>query len=150
MNSLNCQRLRLLCIVWVRWPRIHFQLLKHRSAKRIARQHTLDSTLQHTLWRTIDKLLKRERLQTTGVTRVVVIHFVRRLRARDSNLFAVDHDDVITHVHVRCVFGLVLAAQTMRDLNSQTPESLVFCVNDKPIVADVACLCTISFHALAR
>ena len=81
---------------------------------------------------------------------MVVIHFVGRLRARHSNLLAVDHDDVIAHVHVRCVLGLVLAAQTMRDLNRQTPESLVFCVNDKPIVAAVACLCTISFQALAR
>ena len=77
---------------------------------------------------------------------MVVIHLVGSLRTSHPHLFAIHYNHVVTHVHVRGVLRLVFAAKSMGNLGGQSAKRLVFGVDDQPIVVDVVCLGTVSFH----
>lgn len=79
---------------------------------------------------------------------VAIVHFVLRFVACDYNFVRVDHDDVITSVHMRCVARLVLAAQTTRDFSRDATKCFAVCVNEEPLAGDVFWLCADSFHCI--
>ena len=54
-------------------------------------------------------------LDAARVAGVPVVGLVA-LVARDLHLLGVDHDDIVAHVHMRCVSWFVLATQDLRDL----------------------------------
>src|SRR5215469_18208399 len=114
----------------------HVQLLEHASAERVLRQHALHRKLDRALGMLVQKLLERDRLDAADMARVVVVDLVRQLAPGDADLLRIHHDDVITHVDVRAVIGLVLALQAMGDLRGQAAERLVAGVDDEPIAAD--------------
>ena len=68
------------------------------------------------------QFLQRDRFQVTDVSRVMVIHLVLFLVARDPHFLGIHNDNVIAGVHVRREFRLVLATQSVRNLSRQTTE----------------------------
>src|SRR5690606_30278455 len=56
------------------------------------------------------------------------------------DLFRIDDDHVIAHVHVRSKGGLVLAAEERGSLGCEAAEHDVSGVNDEPIVLLIGCL----------
>ena len=72
--------------------------------------------------------------------------FFGSLGTGHPHLFAIHNNHVVTHIHVRGVLRLVLAAQSVGNLGGQSAKRLVFGVNDQPIVMDVVCLGTVGFH----
>ena len=77
---------------------------------------------------------------------MAIVELVLQLGAGHADLFAVDHNDEVTVVHVRSEFGLVLAAEAMGDLSGETAEDLVLSVNHIPLAIDVGRLRAESFH----
>ena len=77
---------------------------------------------------------------------MVVVHFVGLLRTGNPDFLAVHDNDVVTHVHMRRVLWLVLAAQTMRDLSGETTERQILGIDHQPVVLNVFCLGAICFH----
>src|SRR5205807_9050131 len=79
---------------------------------------------------------------------VVIIDLVGELAPGDADLVRVHHHDVVAHVDVRAVIGLVLALQAVRDLGGKPSESLVARIDDEPVAADTAGLGEYGFHKL--
>ncbi len=79
---------------------------------------------------------------------MVVVHLVGLLVAGNPDLFAVNNNNVVTHVHVRGVLRLVLATQPVCYLSGEPSQGLVFRVDHKPVVVDVSCLGAVGFHVL--
>ncbi len=75
------------------------------------------------------------RLEIPQVPGVVVIHLVVQLVAGDRNLPGVQHHDMIAHVDVRAVVGLVLALEAVRNLRGEAPERLAAGVDHIPVTA---------------
>ena len=70
-----------------------------------------------------------------GVSRVMVIHLVLHLVARDADLLGIDHNDVVAGVHVRRVFRLVFASQASRDFGGESTEGFSIGVDHEPVAA---------------
>ena len=79
------------------------------------------------------QLAQRDGLQVARVAGVPVVELVRQLGAGDANLPGIQHDQVVAHVHVRAVVGLVLAPQAVRKLRGQTAQGLALGVDDIPV-----------------
>lgn len=80
-----------------------------------------------------DQLLEVDLLDATGETGVGVVHFIGGLGTGNTNLLGIDHDDVVTGINMRSVFGLVLATQAGSDLGGQTTQSLTSSVDNVPV-----------------
>ena len=85
-------------------------------------------------------------LDTAGVFTVTPVNLIVLFVAGDTDLFSVDHNDVVTRVDVWCVFRLVLATQAMGDFGRDSTEHLVFCVYDPPASINVLAAHAYSFH----
>src|SRR5690554_5596092 len=103
---------------------INLELLEHSTAETILRQHALHRVLERALRRLLDQLLKGDALKMTDVARVVVIDLVRRLATGNMDLFGVDYNNVVAGIHMRRVFGLMLAAKPARDFAGETAQGL--------------------------
>ena len=71
--------------------------------------------------------------QAARVARVAVCALLLQLGAGQGNLFSVDDDDEVAHVHVGREGGLVLAAQQDCGLAGKTTKDNVGGVNDVPL-----------------
>src|SRR5690606_6696757 len=112
------------------------ELAQHPASQRIAGQHALHGKLERPLRRPREQLLERFGLHVPDVAGVVIVHLVLHLPAGHADLLRVDHDDVITGIHVRRIDGLVLAAEPPSDLRGEPPERLAVGVDDVPVAAD--------------
>ncbi len=65
----------------------------------------------------------------------MVVELVLELRAGDTDLLGVEHDQVVAHVDVRRVVGLVLALEAMRKLRGEATECLARGIDDVPVAA---------------
>src|SRR5690606_17291889 len=99
--------------------------------------------------RLVDQLLEADLLDTARKLRVAVIDLVRGFFSGDMYFLCVHDNDVIAGVHVRGVFGLVLAAQPMRKFRSKTTQSLACRIDDEPVALHSIGFCTEGFHFLA-
>src|SRR5690625_2546265 len=125
---------------------IVLELHEQCANQRRTRQHAFDSQLQHTLWRALNQLLKREGLQPTRKTGVVVVHLVLGLIASDAHFISVNHDDVIAGVHMRSVLRLVFTTQASSNFCSRTAVSLIFRIKQQPVVFNILWFGTKSLH----
>lgn len=134
--------------MWMFCTRVDLQFFEHRPTQRIARQHPFDSPLDYPLRMAVTQVFEANALNPARITRVAIIHLIRSFISRDPNFFRVDHDDVITSVHMRRVLGFVFASQASRNFSGQTAERLIFRVNHEPRMFDILCADTYGFHAL--
>jgi hypothetical protein len=125
---------------------VHLQLAQHRVAERAFGQHAFHGLGEHALGLGRVRFRERLRLQAARKAGVVVVHLALGLAAGDPDLRRVDHDDEIAGVHVRRVFGLMLAAQARGDLDREATQHLVLSVDDDPAVLDLARFCRESCH----
>ena len=125
----------------------HVQLPEHAPAERVLRQHPLHRELDRPLGVLAEELLERDRLDAADVAGVVIVDLVGELATCDTDLLRIHDDDVVTHVDVRAVVGLVLALQAVGNLGSEATERLVAGVDNEPIAADGAGLGKYGLHS---
>ena len=63
-----------------------------------------------------------------------MIHLVSCFIAGDPHFVSIDNDNVVTGVHVRCIFSFVLASQTRGDCRSHATKCLAFCIDQQPVL----------------
>src|ERR1017187_5865908 len=126
----------------------HVQLAVHLSAQRGLRQHAFDGKLDRTLGVFLEQLAERNRLQTAHAAGVMVVHLVVELIAGYRDLFRVQHHDMVAHVHVRAVVGLVLALEPQCNSRAQPTQDFATGINDIPVAADSGRLGEFSLHLL--
>ena len=81
---------------------------------------------------------------------MVVINLAAGLVARHPDFLRVDHNDIITGIHMWGKFRLVFASQTNGDLCRQTAEGLVRGINHVPAVRYRFFFCGISSHDMPK
>src|SRR3954466_15938978 len=101
------------------------------------RQHAVNRLLDHALGVLLEHRRKRREALMSHVAGVPEVQLLIRFLAGDANLRGVDHDDVVTGIHVRGVHRLVLATDDLRDFGRQTAEDDAFGVDDVPLVLDI-------------
>src|SRR5690606_33254533 len=145
-HDLDIQDLRLLGGVRVLGTLVDLELLVHRAAEGILRQHALDGDLDDALRVALQRLAEGFSLEVADVPGEAVVHLVGQLVAGDVDLLGVDHDDVVAGVDVRGVDRLVLAAQAVREFGAEAAEGLAGGVDDVPVALDGLVLGGEGFH----
>lgn len=125
-----------MCRVRVLVAREHVQLAIHATTEHGLGQHALDGDLDHALGMLFEELAESDRLDAADGAGVVVVDLVGHLGAGHAHLLGVDDHDVIAHVDVRAVVGLVLALEAQRNFRCQTTEGFALGVNEIPVAAN--------------
>ena len=79
---------------------------------------------------------------------MAVISLIRQLVARELDLLGVNHDDIVTAIHMRRITGFVLAPETRGDDRRETSEYDAFGIDQKPFLINVLKFRGIGFHGL--
>lgn len=104
--------------------RIDLQLGEHCTAQLVLWHHALHCFLNDHFRRLDQKLVKRDGLNASRVSSVMVVKLVCCFFTGYHDLFGVDNDDIVTRVNVRCEFWLMLASQAVRNLCTKSPQGL--------------------------
>src|SRR5207342_2778271 len=74
------------------------ELVDLGTTQAVARQHALHRCAQHLGWAPIELLGQRALAQAAGVAGMAVVPLLLELVARDRDLVAVQHDDVVAYI----------------------------------------------------
>ena len=124
--------MRVLC------TRVDLELAELVGSERILGEHATNSLLDGARRVLFEEFGVLDGRQSSRVTRVAVGELLSELRTSESDLFGIDDDDMVTHVHVLSESRFVLAAKKNRGVASQTTEDNVFGVDDDPFPLDVS------------
>ena len=117
------------------------QAIQALAAKRILRQHTLDSQF-HSVVRTVfHHDASFGFLQTADPAGVTAIVLLIQLLAGEYCFACVDDDDIVAAVNVGSECDLVLAAKQVGSNNSSTAQGLISCIDDVPLALKGLLLC---------
>src|SRR5512137_531354 len=128
--------------------RVDLQFLDHRVAERALRQHALDRDLQRAARKAVVHLAEAGLVHAARIAAVAVVDLVLFLAAGHAQLGSIDDDDEVTGVDVGRVLGLVLAAQTQRNLARKAPQHLVAGVDEQPVALDFVVLGRKGLHGI--
>ena len=126
-----------LCLMRMLFTSIHTQLRQHGAPEPISGNHPFHRILDHPCGVLPKLVFKCDFFDPTRVPGMPVPHLLGALVPGDPNLFRVNDHDVISGVHVRRVFGLMLASKSVCYLSGKSTQDLVGCINDVPIMMGV-------------
>lgn len=112
---------------------IEVQLAHEHITQLVLREHPANSILNDLEWSLLELIFQRGELQMTGVTAVLEIELVMELGTRSLNLSGIDHDDMVTHVHVRAVMNLQLTSKDIGNTGREVTKDMLLGINDKPL-----------------
>src|SRR5687768_3785613 len=125
---------------------IDLQLLEHRPAEAVLRQHALHSALDHELGLALQEGAEGLLAQPTRIIRVAEVALLPQLVTGDPDLARVEDDHVVARIEVRRVDRLVLALQQGGDARRQPAEGLAGGIDDPPAALDLARLDGVGLH----
>ncbi len=118
--------------------RIDLELAELVGSERVLGEHATNRLLDGARWVLLEEFGVLDGRQSTRETRVAVGELLSELRTGECDLFGIDDDDVVTHIHVLSEGRLVLAAKKNRGVAGQTTEDNVFGVDDDPFPLDIS------------
>jgi len=122
---------------------VNAKVAVHFIAEFVFGEHALDSKLDRATWVAVHELGHRQSALTTRVTGVPHVLLLRPFLAGKADFLCVDHDHIVTAVHVGAVGWLVLATQDVGNLAAKTAQDLAFGVNDEPLFFHSLRLCVL-------
>ena len=128
---------------------VYLQLLPHVLSQFVLGKHTPNGKFNHTVGMPFDHSPKRNMFLAPHITRVREVRFLVGLAPRQCHLLGVDHHDVIPHVQVRCIHGLVLATENSRDTCGQPAQGLAFGIDEPPTTLDMFGFWSVGLHRLS-
>ena len=112
---------------------VNVQIAEDLVTKAGLREHSFDGP-PYEFGRSLCKdLLRSRETLSTRITGVTDINTIVHLVSLEHDLLGVDHDDVVTAVHVRGVARLVLATEDKSDPGSKTAECQICSIDDEPL-----------------
>ena len=136
--GVDVERLRLGAAMRVLGAGVKVQRAHLRPAEGAARDHPLDSLLQHALRKAaFEHLVGGDLFQAAGITGVLVISLGLELVAGETDLVGVDHDDMVTAIDVRGEARLVLAAQEIGDDHRESADDEAVGIDQVPFLVDL-------------
>ena len=119
---------------------VKIQVVQELCTKTVLRKHAFDSHPEKLSRFLLKHFLRGGEPLSSGITGVTDIHPVSHLSSGEPYLVGIDHDDIVTAVHVRSEARLVLPAENERDPGSKTAEHQVGSINHDPLFLDIASL----------
>ena len=113
---------------------VDVQIAENLAAKTILGEHTLDCSPDELGRPLLEDLLGRGETLSTGISGVAGVHAVGHLLSAEGHLLSVDHDDVVTAIHVGSEAGFVLAAEDKGNPGGQTTKCEICRINDNPLL----------------
>src|SRR5262245_18666747 len=130
-----CRALRL---VWMFCSGVDAQIPELLAGKRPARQHALDSLLQHPLGvLALENLRGRPLLDAAGISSMPVIDLVAAFLAGEHDLIGIDDDDIVAAIHMRGEARLVLASEPHGDERREPAHDEAVGIDEDPGFVDV-------------
>ena len=139
-------RHRLLGLVRVLGAGDDVQLLDHRTAEAVLREHAAHGLLDHPLRLGGEQCVVARPRDATGVAGVPIRDLLGFLATGHLDLRRVDDDDVVADVHVGREDRFVLAAEDGRDLRGQASENQAAGIDHVPAAHDVLGLRRVGLH----
>ena len=104
---------------------VKIQVVQELCTKTVLRKHAFDSHPEKLSRFLLKHFLRGGEPLSSGITGVTDIHPVSHLSSGEPYLVGIDHDDIVTAVHVRSEARLVLPAENERDPGSKTASDTV-------------------------
>ena len=98
---------------------INHQFSPHRLAPLVLGQHAEHCLAHHVFRLSLEQLLRTDLNQPAGINRMMAVHLLRQLVAREAHPGRIDYNDVIPEIQERSKFHLMLASQQSGHLRSQ-------------------------------
>ena len=77
------------------------------------------------------------------------IGLVRQLLSRELHFLSIDDNNIVTGIDMRCVDGLVLAAQNLCNLCRKTTDRLILSIYNVPLALNIGGFChNRGFHVI--
>lgn len=112
---------------------VEVKLAHEHITEFVLRKHSSDSILDDLEWSLLELVLEGGELQVTGVAAVREIELVMEFRARNLDLSRINHDDMISHVHVRAIMNLRLASKNIGKSGRELTQDMLLSINDEPL-----------------
>ena len=113
---------------------IYEQVAENLVTKTGLRKHSFHSSPDEFSRSCLKNLLRRGETLSARISGVTRINPVGHLLSTEGHFLGVDHDDVVTAVHVRREPWLVLAAEDKSNSGRKTAESQIGSINDDPLL----------------
>ena len=128
---------------------VNIQLTEDLCAEAVLRQHTLDSVFDDAGRKAIEHLTGSRKGRAALIAGVTEVGLVRQLLSRELDFLSIDNDDIIAGIDVRCVDGLVLAAQNLCNLCRKTTDCLILGIYNIPLAFNIGGFChNRGFHVI--
>ena len=124
----------LLRSVRMRLRTVHFEARELNVAHLIRRQHAADGALDQPFGIAFANVLRGLRAQTTGISAMAAVKFLRPLLAAELNFLGVENNDEVAVVDVRSPGRFVLAGDGPCNTNRERAQTLARGINDIPSV----------------
>lgn len=112
---------------------IEVKLAHEHVSEFVLREHPADSILDDLEWSLLELILEGGELQVTGIAAVLEVELVMKFRASCLNLAGIDHDDMVSHVHVRTIMNLELSSKDIGNTGRELAQDVLLSINDKPL-----------------
>ena len=117
---------------------IDAEIAKLLTTQRATRQHALNSLLDNALRKApFEDELRGAFLDTTRITRVMIIDFLVTLTAGENHLIRIDDDDIVAAINMGRECRKMLAAKTERNDRSKTANNKALRINQHPFLLDL-------------
>src|SRR5450432_1005654 len=111
---------------------INLEFLDHLPTKAVVRQHAFDRVFDDTLRMTLEHIFQARLAETARELRMAIVELLLQLVSSDRDLACIQDNHIVTSIQVGGEGRLVLAAQDMSDLRSETPQAQIRRVDHKP------------------
>ena len=90
---------------------VNLEFLSHMAAELVLGEHPANGRLEYAFGMALKLLLSGDLLESAWPARVMAIDLVLQFVSGEHDLFGIYDDDVIAHIEIGCISGLVLAHQ---------------------------------------
>ena len=109
------------------------QVVDELVTKTCLRKHAFNSFPNQLSRSVLKDVLWRGKTLSTRESGVTGVNLVSHLVAFESHLLAVDYDNIVTAVNVRCEAWFVLASEDESNAGSKTAKCQIGSINDDPL-----------------
>jgi len=132
--------------MWMIRTAIDLKLSQHLATKCILREHPPDRMEDQIPRPLLQKLFRRCRFESPGITAVAVIHLIVPLPTCQSDFSRIDYNNVITRVGMGGIDRLVFSSESSGNESSQSPQNTPSGINDIPPLMNFRWFGAVRFH----
>lgn len=112
---------------------VNVEFAEDLCSEAVLRKHALYSVFNDTGREALEHLTGSRKGRAALITGMTEIGLVRQLLSRELHFLSIDDNNIVTGIDMRCVDGLVLAAQNLCNLCRKTTDRLILSIYNVPL-----------------